>query len=134
VLVVVIGVLLLAALMAGAWLSNYQPVRSGQVAGVDAPDVERRDNVLGTEYHVIEPGPGDAITFWMSLRNDGPLGITVVGVEQPFNSDGVVDFSGYAETTTPARLELADPRTGLLSPVTAPFARARGGVRGGGVV
>ena len=126
VLVAVIGLLLLAALVTGGWLRNYQPMRSGQVAGVDASGLEVRDNVLGIEYRVIEPTPGDTITLLMSLRNDGPLGSTIVGVEQPFNPDGVVDLASFAETTTPARLELADPRTGLLSPITAPFTLAPG--------
>jgi hypothetical protein len=127
-LLVVIGLILVAVVVAGGWLLVYQPMQSGQVAGVDAPGLELRDNVLGSEYLVVEPQPGDQISMTISLRNDGPLGVTVVRVDQPFNADGVVDFAGQAETTTAARLELADPRTGLMSPVTGAFALAPGAV------
>lgn len=122
----VVAVLVLVAVSAAGWLSTYQPLRSGQVGGVYAAGVDTRDNVLGSEYRVVESKPGDTITLLFSLRNDGPFGITVVGVEQPFNPDGVVDFTGHAESTTPARFELQDPPTGVLSTVTAPFALSPG--------
>jgi len=120
VLVAVIGLLLLAALVTGGWLRNYQPMRSGQVAGVDASGLEVRDNVLGIEYRVIEPTPGDTITVLMSLRNDGPLGITIVGVEQPFNPDGVVILRA-----SPRRRPLLASSSPTLGPVCCHRSRLR---------
>lgn len=121
-LALMVGLVLAAVAAAGGWLLAYQPIRGGEVGGADAPTIESIDTVLGSEYRVVAPSPGDTITLFVSLRNDGPLGVTIVGVEQPFNADGVVDRLLSAESTTPARLEIVDAQTGLSSPADLPFA------------
>ena len=69
----------------------YQPLTSRMVGGVHAGTVELRENSFGTEHRVIAPKPGEIISMWVGLGNDGPYGVTIVEVANRFNPDGVVD-------------------------------------------
>jgi hypothetical protein len=122
---------LVGALLAGMWwVLVYQPMLTSDGGfgagrkvglGYDATTV---DNVSGTEFRVSPPVPGDEIGLAFPLHNDGPLGITIVGIGNPFNPEGVVgapiDWTSPGEATRTADL------TGRETPL-APFALSGGG-------
>ena len=64
--------------------------------------------------------------MWLGLRNEGPLGVTIVEVGQPFNPDGTVDPMMSAETTGAGRLELTVYPPGRQVLVSEPFSIAPG--------
>jgi hypothetical protein len=102
------GSLLAAAL----WALHYQPLESGGGwhaggrlvgPGVSLHADQEISNVLGTEYLVKEPKPGDAIGLVIPIHNGGRYPIRIAGVEAPFGPYQVTDVRAFRSR---------DPRTG----------------------
>jgi hypothetical protein len=93
---VVVGVL---------WARHYQPLGSGggwygagRVSEGDQfmlrPDREIT-NVMGTEYVVTEPKPGDRVGLVVPITNTGRYPIRIVAVQAPFTRDQVTDVQAF---------------------------------------
>jgi hypothetical protein len=83
-----LAVVIVLLLGGAAWAVRYQPLSAGEFGGAGRalpgggvhPD---RDvtNTYGTELTVVRPDEGDHLRLFASLRNDGPAGVRVQGVE-----------------------------------------------------
>jgi hypothetical protein len=111
-----------AVVLGGWWLAAYQPLTGGSVAGVglvlaDGTIESSTDisNVFGEEYDVIEPHRGEQIRMRAAFRNDGPLSVTITGVDLPLPPAGEwrtvvytdVDFAGEETKMAPGGVTVA---------------------------
>ena len=83
----------LVALGVGAgacWVSAYQPLEWGGLGGAGRPfaDGIKPDatltNIYGTEYVINSPDEGDQVRMLTSVRNDGPLAVTLTQIDAAF--------------------------------------------------
>lgn len=99
---------LLAALAAsGLWVGRLQPLAVGSL-GWGPTDLASTkvipqlwSGLPGSPevFRIDATGPGQTITYRFSIRNDGPVGITVTGVGVPLSTQ-----AGYALTVVPVRM------------------------------
>jgi hypothetical protein len=86
----VAALIVAAVVLGGWWVAEYQPLSGGSVAGVgrvlpDGTVVPAADasNLWGQEFDVVEPLPGELIRMRTAFQNDGPLRVTITGVDVP---------------------------------------------------
>jgi hypothetical protein len=121
--VVFAGVVLMTVLV-GAFLANYQPLIHGSESGVSVR-VKRIEGLVPPDTWVVTYVDGQTFVFAVSIRNDGPVGVTVtsVGQEDPH----VEALKAYDGAFRGASEELGLPTHDVreLSPLR-PFALAPG--------
>jgi len=95
--------LILVGVVAGVltWGLNYQPISSGFLSGVQAPQAEVKlvSNSYGDEYVVKRPQPGSTISlsFGLIVPPDARFAVTLDSVGSPFNLRGEQGMVGWVE-------------------------------------
>ena len=102
-------VVVLAALVAsGLWVARLQPLAVGSLGWGPTDPASTKvipqlwSGLPGSPevFRIDATGPGQTITYRFSIRNDGPVGVTVTGVGVPLSTQ-----AGDALTLVPVRMQ-----------------------------
>jgi hypothetical protein len=111
-----IALLVLTAVAAAAWAANYEPLGPGSFGfGSTRPGVHIFSTTafgVSGRVMVVPIEPGESFRYRFSMRNDGPVAVTVESIGFPKEDQG-----GNIVTRFPTRMIpdawLADDRDGL---------------------
>jgi hypothetical protein len=99
------------------------------------------DNVLGEEFRMVNPRPGDGLGIGFGLTNRGPFAVEIVGIGMPYSTDPlmsvrvITDVRAYRAPDPPAPTQWEPFRPFVLKPnqardmaVTGRFRACLGGI------
>jgi hypothetical protein len=148
---VAVALVLVTMVVAGfVYVANYAPLARGSgilTGGRVVPDYgliradRTLENVLGYEFRMINPRPGDGLGIGFGLSNRGRFAVEIVGIGMPYSSNlllsahAIVDVRAYRAPDQPAATQWEPFRPFVLKPgqardvaVTGRFPACPGGV------
>jgi hypothetical protein len=83
VLLVVVAVVVLAVLGSGVGVVAYEPLREGSYGRLTGPSKIEDQRGVGEQARVVTYESGREMIVEFSIRNEGPLGVTITGIPSP---------------------------------------------------